>query len=145
LNFRIATRSFPLIPLGCRLTLEVEAVKEPEVCPFCVTSTLFPDLVSRIVPDCSAHRLHLYSPSSHWCSPLLPVLECKLIQHSDMPFMFPDQPYRVIASIVGVSIILRSTDVCRYNLDASVLASGSIDHIGMFRGVLWWLRRSGAC
>ena len=75
--------------------------------------------------------------------PLHPGFDGKLLQSSDLLFRSPCRPQCVIASKVGVSAVLRSTDVCRCDLDAATSTAGSMYPMESFRGISGWLRSVG--
>jgi len=76
--------------------------------------------------------------------PRHPIFEGKFIYPSDSLFRSPCRPHRDSASKVSRLDLQRSTDVYRFDFDTPALTPGSIDPIGMVRGVPVWLRRAGA-
>ena len=76
--------------------------------------------------------------------PLHPGLKGKFLRPSYSLYKSPCRPQRVIASKVGISDLLRSTDVCRLDLDAAALPSMFDVSIRMFRSICGWLRDSRA-
>ena len=72
--------------------------------------------------------------------PLLPAFNGKLTNRSDSFSRSPCCPHCVNASQVSTSAVFRSTDVCRFDLDAAASTAGSNDSVRTFRGVPAWLR-----
>jgi len=90
--------------------------------------------------DCSAHGSSSVVSIVAPMLPQHPKLEGKFTNPSCLLFRSLHRLDCVNASKVSVSAVSRSTDVYRFDLDATASTPGSIDPIGLVRVVSGWLR-----
>ena len=119
---------------------------DAKVCDVCVTSALLPDLVSRIVPIsllCADYNSRMASSVVIDVVPRLPrlpIFEGKFIKPFNSLFRSPGCPDCMNASKVGVSTVLRSTDVFRFEFNSSVSTFGPMATLW---GISAWLHDLG--